>query len=81
MDAQGGIYAGSSNGFDAGQRAMLGKLRIPRVPGSGNLHAEEELLDRVPNLRTVGTSKRRPCGPDEHNCSQQLTDAGVDFNP
>jgi hypothetical protein len=82
VDSEGGVFAGSSNGFDGGQRAVLEELGITQVPGSRVLHAEEELL-RIPNLKRVGTSKRRPCGtaPGDHNCSQQLRDAGVEFNP
>lgn len=68
---------GSSNGFDAGQRAALAALGIMRVPGSAALHAEEELLRAVPDLQRVGTSVRPPCGPDEHDCLRQLNEAGV----
>jgi RHS repeat-associated protein len=77
-DSQGGLFAGSSGGFDAGQRAALARLGITRVPGSAELHAEEELLRGVPGLQRVGTSIRLPCGPAEHNCAQQLIDAGVE---
>jgi RHS repeat-associated protein len=78
-DASGGLHAGSSNGFDAGQRAALQRNGVHRVPGSGRLHAEEELLRDVPDLQRVGTSVRDPCGPDEHNCRQQLLDRGVEI--
>ena len=71
------IYAGSSNGFDAGQRAALARLGIKRVPGSGRLHAEEELLRAVPRLRRVATSRLAPCGPAKHNCAAQLKARGV----
>ena len=77
VDENGQLWAGSSNGFDAGQRAALERLGIKRVPGSGALHAEEELLRGVPNLKEVGTSVRMPCGPTEHNCAAQLGNAGV----
>jgi hypothetical protein len=43
-DSEGGRFAGSSNGFDAGQRPVLERLGIIRVPGSGALDAGEELL-------------------------------------
>ena len=36
-------------------------------------------LRDVPDLRRVGTSVRDPCGPDEHNCRQQLLDRGVEI--
>lgn len=77
IDADGGLFAGSSNGFDAGQRAALARLGITRVPGSGALHAEEELLRGVPTLQRVGTSVRAPCGASEHNCALQLIERGV----
>lgn len=77
IDADGGLFAGSSNGFDAGQRAALERLGITRVPGSGALHAEEELLRGVPTLQRVGTSVRAPCGASEHNCALQLIERGV----
>lgn len=85
-DSQGRLFAGSSNGFDAGQRAAADALGIPRVPsrtipnpagGHTRLHAEENLLNAVPELRTVGTSKRFPCGASERNCGAQLQAAGV----
>ena len=78
-DGSGALHAGSSNGFDAGQRAALQRHGVNRVPGSGALHAEEELLRGVPDLRRVGTSVRDPCGPTEHNCRQQLLDRGVEI--
>lgn len=77
QDDAGTLYAGSSNGFDAGQRAALEQLGIVRVPGSGGLHAEEELLREVPQLARVGTSVRVPCGPSEKNCMAQLLARGV----
>jgi len=80
-DSEGGLFAGSSNGFDAGQRAALERLGITRVPGSGALHAEEELLQGVPGLGRVGTSGRSPCALDKHNCAQQLFGAGVQVEP
>lgn len=80
-DGAGGLHAGSSNGFDAGQRAQLEALGITRVPGSGSLHAEEELIRGVTGLKRVGTSKRDPCGPAEHNCAQQLAERGIEVEP
>jgi len=81
QDKAGKLFAGSSNGFDKGMRAALTRLGITRVPGSGKLHAEEELLRGVPNLKRVGTSVRAPCGPAENNCAQQLKDANVEVEP
>lgn len=82
VDSEGNLFAGSSNGFDPGQRAALDELGIIRVPGSGNLHAEEEeLLRGVPDLQQVGTSVRMPCGPEEHDCALQLANAGVGVEP
>ncbi len=76
-DESGRLFAGSSNGFDAGQRAAMERLGVSRVPGSASLHAEEELLRGVPTLSRVGTSVRTPCGPAEHNCLAQLVARGV----
>jgi RHS repeat-associated protein len=78
-DGSGGLHAGSSNGFDAGQRAALERLGINRVPGSAKLHAEEELLRALDDLKKVGTSKRMPCGPSEHDCLRQLVERGVEI--
>lgn len=80
-NSEGELFAGSSNGFDAGQRAALEDLGITRVPGSPELHAEEELLRGVPGLTRVGTSVRMPCGPLEHDCALQLANAGVQVEP
>lgn len=77
QDTSGNLYVGSSNGFDAGQREAIDTHGVQRVPGSGSLHAEEELLRAVPDLQRIGTSVRAPCGPGEHNCLQQLVDRGV----
>ena len=52
--ASGKLYVGSSNGFDAGQRAAIDIHGVQRVPGSGSLHAEEELLRAVPDLQRAG---------------------------
>ena len=80
QDASGNLYAGSSNGFDAGQREMAEKLGIQRVPTSKNKHAEENLMRCVTNLKSVGTNKRDPCGPSEHDCAGQLKAAGIDVD-
>jgi hypothetical protein len=58
VNSEGQLFAGSSNGFDAGQRAALENLGMTRVPGSAALHAEEELLRAVPDLQQIGTSVR-----------------------
>ncbi|GAB3172620.1 hypothetical protein GCM10027059_42390 [Myceligenerans halotolerans] len=71
------FYAGNSNGFDTGQKAALDRLGITRVRSREGFHAEEELLEEVPDLVRVGTYKRFPCGPDEHNCALQLAERGV----
>ena len=80
-DAAGNLYAGSSGGFDAGQRAAADALGIARVPSrtvAGEaMHAEENLLGAVPDLRRVGTSVRMPCGPSEHNCAALPDGLGV----
>ena len=79
-DASGGLHAGSSNGFDAGQREAADRLGVRRVPSRRGTHAEEDLLREVPGLRRVGTSRRAPCGPGEHNCAGQLQQAGVEVD-
>ncbi|HEU4551294.1 MAG TPA: RHS repeat-associated core domain-containing protein [Chitinophaga sp.] len=82
-DSSGKLFAASSNGLDAGQRAKALELGITPLNSSTvmvdgkNLHAEEVLLKEVDDLKAVGTWKRAPCGPDEHNCLQQLIDKGV----
>ena len=77
VNGQGDLFAGSSTGFDAGQRAALDKLGISRVPGYGMLHAEEELVLGVPDLQRIGVSGPPICGPDQHNCLGLLTRIGV----
>ena len=71
-DSKGNLFAASSNGFDAGQRAMADALGIKRVPSKKGNHAEENLMDAIHDLKAVGTSKRDPCGPSEHDCAGQL---------
>lgn len=80
QDESGNLLAGSSNGFDAGQREMADKLGIRRVPTSKGLHAEENLMKCVTGLKSVGTSKRDPCGPSEHDCAGQLNSSGIDVD-
>ncbi|WP_217602150.1 RHS repeat-associated core domain-containing protein [Chitinophaga sp. GbtcB8] len=83
QDADGKLFAASSNGLDAGQRAKAIELGVTPLNSSTvmvdgkNLHAEEVLLKEVDDLKAVGTWKRAPCGADEHNCLQQLIDKGV----
>lgn len=80
MDESGGLHAGSSGGFDAGQRVMAEEMGIETVPTSKGKHAEENLMKCVSKLKSVGTSKRDPCGPDEHDCARQLREAGIDVD-
>lgn len=80
MDDSGALHAGSSNGFDAGQRAMADRIGVIRVPTAGGKHAEENLIKCVPGLKSVGTSKRDPCGPSEHDCAGQLKAAGINVD-
>lgn len=83
QDATGGLFAASSNGLDPGQVAKCQELGVTPLNTSTihvngkNLHAEEVLLKNVDNLEAVATWKRMPCGLSEHNCMQQLTDAGI----
>lgn len=79
-DATGKLYAGSSNGFDAGMRAVCDRLGISRVPSRLGCHAEEDLLRAIPGLKRIGTSKSAPCGPAGHNCASQLRDRGVEID-
>jgi hypothetical protein len=78
MASTGKLFAASSRGFDPGQLAAANELEIEPVPGVRGLHAEENLLNSVPDLSRIGTSLRSPCGPEEHNCLQQLMDNGVE---
>jgi hypothetical protein len=79
-DAQGNLFAGSSNGFDKGMKSKAAELGVMPVRSDSNLHAEEDLLREVPDLTRVGTSKRTPCGPSEHNCEAQLRARGIDID-
>ncbi len=76
-DATGRLYVGSSNGLDSGMRDAARRLGVEPVPSRTDLHAEEELMEAIADLTRVGTSRRLPCGPDEHNCAQQLRDRGI----
>jgi RHS repeat-associated protein len=82
QDEAGNLTAGSSNGFDSGQREVADSLGIRRVPTLADQHAEENLLSENEGsmwpLKRVGTDARDPCGPTEHNCAQQLTDLGIE---
>jgi RHS repeat-associated protein len=75
---EGRLVAGSSNGFDRGQKEMAEKLGIRTVPTSGGKHAEENLLKG--QVEAIGTT-RTPCGPDRHDCAGQLATAGVQHSP
>jgi RHS repeat-associated protein len=79
-DVNGNLFAGSSNGFDAGQRATANELGAKRVPSSKGLHAEENLMRNVNGLKKLGTSKRSPCGASEHNCAAQLSERGIEVD-
>ncbi|GAA1999419.1 RHS repeat-associated core domain-containing protein [Catenulispora subtropica] len=75
----GRLYVGSSNGFDAGMRAMAAQLDITVLPSSRGLHAEENILQWLSPeaTNTVGTFSRSPCGPTEHDCAGQLLSFGI----
>jgi hypothetical protein len=74
----GSLYAGSSYGFDAGQKAMAQLLGINLIPTDRRLHAEENLIKFLKgNFCTVGTYQQAPCGPDRHDCAGQLTRLGI----
>jgi hypothetical protein len=77
-DAAGNLHVGSSNGLDRGMREAADRLGVNQVPSRPGLHAEEELMEAIDDLKRVGTSKRLPCGPGEHNCAQQLLDRGIE---
>ena len=76
-NSQGQLFAGSSNGFDRGQRGAAQARGVTCVSCKKGAHAEENLMREVPDLKQVGTSRRSPCGPSEHNCAGQLADQGV----
>jgi RHS repeat-associated protein len=77
QDSLGNLHVGSSNRLDAGMRTSAERLGVNQVPSIRGLHAEEELMQAIPDLKAVGTSKRSPCGASEHNCAGQLADRGI----
>lgn len=79
-NSEGELFAGSSNGFDKGQRAAAEELGVKCVSCKKGQHAEENLLREVPDLKRVGTSSRAPCGAGEHNCRGQLLEKGVEID-
>jgi len=80
-DAAGNLYAGSSGGFDAGQRAAADALGLTRVPSrtvAGEaMHAEEDLVGAVPDPQRVRTSGGSPYGASAHIVASMLDDLGV----
>jgi RHS repeat-associated protein len=76
-NSEGELFAGSSNGFDRGQRQAAQARGVKCVSCKDGAHAEENLMWEVPDLKRVGTSRRSPCGPSEHNCAGQLAERGV----
>ena len=79
--SEGRLSVGSSNAFDKGQREMADKLNLERVPTKRGHHAEENLMAAKDDLTAVGTYKRAPCGPSEHNCAGQLAERGIKESP
>jgi uncharacterized protein RhaS with RHS repeats len=77
-NSQGELFAGSSNGLDKGQRAIAKENGIAIVRSKRGAHAEENVMRDVPDLKRIGTSRRSPCGPSEHNCARQLSERGVE---
>ncbi|MEN7551947.1 RHS repeat-associated core domain-containing protein [Rapidithrix thailandica] len=81
--SNGNLYSSSSNGLDKGQVAKSKELGITSLNTSTvhvdgqNLHAEEVLMHKIPDMEAVGTYKRLPCGPDEHDCLGQLKRKGI----
>ena len=73
-------YVGSSNRLDKGQKEKASQLGLRAVKDRKGKHAEEDLMDQVPELKRVGSNKRAPCGPDEHNCRRQLQDRGIEID-
>ena len=84
-DANGQLWVGaSSGGFDSEQRQVAEGLGLNFVQTRGDNHAEENLMQQVPNIVRMGTS-RAPCppGPKTHGCAVQLQERGiiVDYHP
>lgn len=75
-DESGNLFAGPSNGFDRGQRQAADSLGVTRVPirtvNGVRQHAEENLLLSSHGIVRLGTSKRMPCGPKEHDWASRL---------
>lgn len=88
-DSAGKLYVGSSNGFDKGQADMAEELGLTRVPsrrdkenGGRRMHAEENLVAVVPDLKRMGTDVRMPCDgtrPRDHNCEGLLHSHGIEI--
>ncbi|WP_156966825.1 hypothetical protein [Actinomyces israelii] len=88
-DSAGKLYVGSSNEFDKGQADMAEELGLTRVPsrrdkenGGRRMHAEENLVAVVPDLKRMGTDVRMPCDgtrPRDHNCEGLLHSHGIEI--
>jgi hypothetical protein len=79
QDAAGSLFVASSNRLDSGMRAVAQRLGVKEIPSVIGKHAEEVLMEGVPDLVRIGTSKRLPCGPGEHNCLEQLISKGIEI--
>jgi hypothetical protein len=79
-DSAGKLHVGSSNGLDPGQRAAAARMGISPVKSIRWLHAEEELLRAISDLKRIGTSRRGPCGAGEHDCAGKLGARGVEID-
>jgi hypothetical protein len=81
VDSKGKLWAGSSNNFDKGMREAAKRLGIEMVKTLDEHHAEENLMEAVPDLRAVGTSPQEPCPggpkPKQHDCNAQLEAKGI----
>jgi hypothetical protein len=82
QDEGGNLVAGSSNGFDAGQRAMADSLGIRTVTNHLGQHAEEDLISDNEGslwpLKRVGADPQAPCGIDRNDCAGQLGRLGIE---
>ena len=88
-DSAGKLYVGSSNGFDKKQADMAEELGLTRVPsrrdkenGGRRMHAEENLVAAVPDLKRKGTDVRMPCDgtrPRDHNCEGLPHSHGIEI--
>jgi hypothetical protein len=79
QDAAGSLFVASSNRLDSGMRAVAQRLGVKEIPSVIGKHAEEVLMEGVPDLVRIGTSKRLPCGLGEHNCLEQLISKGIEI--